>query len=150
MCDRRQPPDSDQLELVLATERDRAYLLDLRIQTMTEHLEAAGVFLTPAQHGERLDDDYACCYCLVHRGQTVGMVKFRELASSVEIMQLQIHPGQQSKGYGRSAILKLRELYRAKPLQLSVLKGNPAVSLYRRLGFEVVGEDEYEYFMSQA
>jgi ribosomal protein S18 acetylase RimI-like enzyme len=30
-------------------------------------------------------------------------------------------------------------------MKLSVLKANPAKSLYERLGFKVIGQDEYEY-----
>jgi ribosomal protein S18 acetylase RimI-like enzyme len=32
-------------------------------------------------------------------------------------------------------------------VELSVLKANPARLLYERLGFKLIGEDEYEYRM---
>ena len=36
---------------------------------------------------------------------------------------------------------------KSKIVELTVLKGNPSINLYKRLGFNITGEDEYEYHM---
>jgi ribosomal protein S18 acetylase RimI-like enzyme len=38
----------------------------------------------------------------------------------------------------------------ALPVTLKVLKGNPAKRLYDRLGFEIVGEDDIQFYMRRA
>jgi hypothetical protein len=37
-------------EFIQATEKDRAYLLELRKSTMVEHLEISGQFLSDEEH----------------------------------------------------------------------------------------------------
>jgi ribosomal protein S18 acetylase RimI-like enzyme len=39
---------------------------------------------------------------------------------------------------------------KGKPVELSVLKNNPARRLYDRLGFAVVTEDEMKYYMRRS
>ncbi|MEH6818173.1 MAG: hypothetical protein V7683_16760 [Pseudoalteromonas distincta] len=35
----------------------------------------------------------------------------------------------------------------SKPIKLTVLKNNPALGLYKRLGFTITDENNYEYYM---
>ncbi|MBH0022124.1 GNAT family N-acetyltransferase [Pseudoalteromonas sp. SWXJ133] len=62
-------------------------------------------------------------------------------------MQLQIHPLHQNKGYGKAVIEQVITSAQSKPIKLTVLKNNPALELYKRLGFTIAGEDNYEYHM---
>lgn len=130
-----------------ATPEKRSYLLCLRKLTMVEHLEVAGLFLTEQQHNERVDEQYDCSHLIQFNGNTIGTLKYKIWGSHIEIMQLQIHPNHQNKGYGRGVIEQVIKTAKLKPIRLTVLKNNPAKALYTRLGFKVTGEDNYECHM---
>ncbi len=130
-----------------ATDNDRDYLLSLRKLTMVEHLERAGKFLSDTEHTARVNDHYHCAYLVLAEGNVIGTLKYQSGESDVKIMQLQIHPDYQNKGYGRGVIQQVLNEAKPKTVSLTVLKGNPAMGLYLRLGFCVIGEDDYEYHM---
>ena len=62
-------------------------------------------------------------------------------------MQIQIHPDFQGLGFGERVIKQIIDSTKSKLIELTVLKSNPAKGLYKRLGFKVTGEDEYEFHM---
>lgn len=145
-----------------ATETDQNYLLALRKLTMVEHLERNGVYLTDKQHLERVQYNYHQAHLIqLHRplkqlsGQlaapiqntVIGMLKYQQNHTDLKILQLQIHPDHQNKGYGKAVMQQILRHANTPKVSLTVLKGNPAIHLYKRLGFEVVGEDELEYWM---
>ncbi len=134
-------------EFVLATEKDKAYLFDLRKLTMVEHLEKSGQFLSDEEHESRLNDAYECSYLLTHLNDLIGMIKYRKYEDTVEIIQIQIHPLFQGQGFGRKVIEQVLADSKPRHIELSVLKENPALELYKRLGFYITSEDQYEYFM---
>lgn len=47
-----------------------------------------------------------------------------------------------------ASVIKQADLAR-KPVALGVLKLNPAIALYRRLGFRVVADDQYKYYLQR-
>jgi ribosomal protein S18 acetylase RimI-like enzyme len=132
---------------IQANSDDRAYLLSLRQLTMLEHFEKAGLFLTQKEHEFRLDDTYECMHLIHFDNACIGALKYQETPNIIEIMQLQIHPDFQRRGLGDRVMRELIELAGDKHLTLTVLKSNPALKLYQRLGFVITGDDEYEYWM---
>jgi GNAT superfamily N-acetyltransferase len=60
-----------------------------------------------------------------------------------------LRPAFQNRGVGSIILNRLlaNAAAKGKPVELSVLKNNPARRLYDRLGFAVVSEDEMKYFM---
>ena len=134
-------------KFIKAAYSDRDYLLSLRKLTMVEHLENAGLFLTDQQHVLRLDDQYDCSHLIVINEVQIGTLKYQTHAQYTEIMQLQIHPLHQNKGYGRAVIEQVITSAQSKPIKLTVLKNNPALGLYKRLGFTITDENNYEYYM---
>ena len=89
---------------------------------------------------------------LMSHGQPVGLLKLRQSPTEWEIIQIQLSPALQGKGLGRSildSIVSEADAARV-PLKLSVLKANPAMRLYERLGFKVIGEDAHEFHMWRA
>ena len=134
-------------EFILATEKDKTYLLDLRKLTMVEHLEKSGQFLSDAQHEYRLNDAYECSYLVMYANELIGTLKYRVSEATVEIMQIQIHPLFQRQGFGQKILQQIITDSKPKLIELTVLKQNPALQLYKRLGFEITGEDLHEYFM---
>ena len=73
-----------------------------------------------------------------------GFVLAREAAGEGEVLTIAVHPAWQGRGLGRLMMeALLRDLYarRASELFLEVDEGNePALRLYRRLGFREVGK----------
>jgi len=134
-------------EFIQATEKDRAYLLNLRKLTMIEHFEKSGLFLSDEEHEFRLNDAYDCSYLIKYVNESIGTLKYRANDEKVEIMQIQIHPVFQGKGFGRRILEQVIENSKPKLVELTVLKENPALKLYERLGFYITGEDQFEYFM---
>ncbi|WP_076408915.1 N-acetyltransferase [Shewanella sp. UCD-KL12] len=138
-------------KFIQATQDDRAYLLKLRKLTMVEHLEKSGQFLSEAEHEFRLDDAYECSHLISqhtdNKARMVGTLKYREDNDKIEIMQLQIHPAFQGQGIGKKVVEEVLQQADTKRVELTVLKDNPALSLYQRLGFTITGEDEFEFHM---
>jgi putative acetyltransferase len=136
-----------EFNFIQATALDRDYLLSLRKLTMVEHLQKAGLFLTEQEHQQRLDENYVCSHIVQYQGLTIGTLKYQQTASGVEIMQLQIHPDHQNQGFGKAILQQVIANAQGKKILLRVLKDNPALQLYLRLGFKVVGEDDDEYHL---
>lgn len=135
------------IQLVPATETDKDFLLQLRLQTMAEHLEVSGQFLSLEEHAARVAYEYQHSHIIKIESKIIGMLKYKHDDNCVDIMQLQIAPEHQRKGYGRRVMNKLISDANGKVVSLKVLKANPAFRLYLDLGFFVVGEDEYEYHL---
>ncbi len=138
------------LEFVKATESDKGYLLALRTKTIQQHLEESGLYLTEQEHLERVNHRYECSYLVFYQGTLIGMVKYKTTTKELELIQLQIDPLHQSKGYGTKIIQQILNGEKDRTVKLSVLKKNPAVELYKKLGFKIVGQDTYEYDMQKA
>jgi len=134
-------------EFKQATKSDRDYLLALRKLTIVEHLEKSGQLLSDKEQELRLDYKYHCSHLVYYKGALVGVLKYESTELEVEIMQIQIHPDHQNKGYGRGIIQQILNDAQSKLVSLTVLKDNPALQLYLRLGFNIVGEDMYEFHM---
>jgi ribosomal-protein-alanine N-acetyltransferase len=79
----------------------------------------------------------------------VGFVLVRHVLDEAEILTIAVSPSQQGRGIGRKLMdAAFRRLYhdRVASVFLEVDAGNPpALALYRRLGFEQVGERKAYY-----
>lgn len=79
-----------------------------------------------------------------------GALWTRTMAEYHEVVEMQLAPALRNRGLG-TALLR-REAERAhgqgKPLRLSVLLKNPALRLYQRLGFDIVGRSPYQYHLA--
>lgn len=132
-----------------AIESDIPFLLSLRRETMDSHLAASGADCSDEFHLARLMHHFDCAEVLTSNGSPVGLLKVRREPEAWEIVQIQLSRQVQGNGVGR-ALLEgvLTDAANAGVgVKLSVLKANPARSLYERLGFKIVGEDAHEYFM---
>ena len=130
-----------------ATTEDKSWLMALRLKTMVPHLEKAGLFLSSEQHDFRMNEAFECSHILSVDDIPCGLVKFCHDNDVIELQQLQILPEFQGRGIGKAVLTRLSAL--AGKVTLTVLKENPALALYRRAGFVVTGEDEYEYHMEK-
>lgn len=134
-------------ELVHATDSDREFLLNLRMQTMAKHMEASGLYLSKSDHLERVNYRYNCFYLVKQFGKTIGCLKYESAQNTLNIVQIQISPEFQNKGHGYRLLKHIIDNSASKTISLTVLKVNPAYHLYTRLGFTTVGKDEHEYHM---
>jgi len=132
-----------------ATEEDIEFLLWLRTQTMSEHLNNAGMEVNEENHLKRIKYQFENAQIILLNEQKIGLLKVIISKTDIEILQIQIAPNHQNKGIGRKIIQSILEDASLKkiPLQLSVLKANKAQTLYQNLGFSIYDEDKYSYFM---
>ena len=130
------------LDLRDATTQDVEYLTQLRLRTIHEHIRNAGTDLSFEEHEKRASTRLDCCSVISWSNRTVGMIKVIREVDSWTIEQFQIEPEFQRRGLGASLLSKLQQDAKNSgvALLLSVLSVNPALSLYRRLGFEVLRE----------
>ena len=123
-----------------ANPADETFLLDLRRSTMTEHLERAGEPIDEKAHWERLRFRFNDAHIVCRGSERLGMFKFYRAPNVWTIVQIQIAPKHQGQGIAARLIgefLEQADIARV-PVMLSVLRGNRAINLYRRLGFQVV------------
>ncbi len=135
-----------------ATASDIPFLLALRQETMEPHLVASGAGMSAVSHEARVMHLFEYAEILMLHGKPVGLVKLRKSPTEWEIVQFQLSPALHGKGVGRfilSGIISKAEAAGVL-LKLSVLRSNPAIRLYKRLGFSVVGEDALEFYMQRA
>ena len=133
----------------VATEADVPFLLELRRQTMTEHLQRSGVEASDSERIERVLANFDCADIILLSGTPVGLLKVVRSEDNWDLVQIQILPERQGGGLG-SIILKklLADADEAGvSVSLSVLRANPARRLYERLGFRIVGENGHAYDM---
>jgi ribosomal protein S18 acetylase RimI-like enzyme len=67
----------------------------------------------------------------------------------VHLCQIQLLPEFQGKGIGTMLIAKLQDEVASSgvPISLSVLRSNPALNLYTRMGFRISADDADSYTM---
>ena len=132
-----------------ATEKDIDYLLDLRIKTMVPHYAESNLPTDRETALQRILYQFDKASIIFLDNRPIGLLKVNRADTNIDILQLQIDPGQQGKGLGRNILTQiLREASETgRIVTLSVLKTNKAQNLYTRLGFRIVGEDEHSYFM---
>ncbi|MBL6447905.1 GNAT family N-acetyltransferase [Fulvivirga sp. 29W222] len=128
---------------------DIEYLLWLREETMTPHLLKAGFKVDRENHYKALNYKFEGARIIFHGDERVGLIKTSSEENFIEIIQFQIAPEFQRRGFGRKII---RELIAEAPdsidsLFLSVLKENNARKLYEKCGFVIVGENEHSFEM---
>ena len=88
---------------------------------------------------------------ILYNNKPIGTIRTVSNEDSLEIEQFYILPEYQNKGIG-SYLLKdiLDDADKAGlPAKLAVLKINPAISLYRRHGFETTSTNECQYLMER-
>jgi ribosomal protein S18 acetylase RimI-like enzyme len=132
-----------------ATEADIPFLLELRRQTMSEHLRASGVEPSESERRERVLASFECAEIILLTGMPIGLLKVVRSPDEWELVQIQILPEKQGRGFGSTILEKLlADAVQARvAVSLSVLKANPARQLYERLGFRIVRQNDRAYEM---
>ncbi|GKW28580.1 GNAT family N-acetyltransferase [Pectobacterium brasiliense] len=127
-----------------ATPEDEQFLFELRRATMDEHLHRAGVIADDSAHWQRIKYHYNDAHIVLMGSERIGLFKRHKGANEWTIIQIQILPAYQ--GQGIAAWLLNTFLQQADeanvPVTLSVLNGNRAITLYQRVGFKIVDNDD--------
>ena len=97
------------IKLVKAKTEDKDFLFDLRKQTMVEHLEKSGLFLSDEEHRNRVDKSFENSYLIFYQEHRAGLLKIEENEATLEILQIQILPEYQNKGIGKQVLQYLFE-----------------------------------------
>ena len=139
----------DALTFRAATEADIPFLLELRRQTMSEHLRASGIEPSESERRARVLASFDCAEIILLAGAAVGLLKVVRGPDNWDLVQIQIVPEQQGRGFGSTILEKLlADAEQAHvTVSLSVLKVNPARQLYERLGFRIVAQNDHAYDM---
>ncbi len=82
-------------------------------------------------------------------GKDVGWLQLIDRGNELFLAQVFVEPGFQRRGIGTSAIRCVMRQAAGKrlPLALAVVKNNPALRLYLRLGFRIAHEDDRKFHM---
>lgn len=133
-----------------AEQQDFDFLLSLRKQTMTPHLERALLPTNEEYHVAQVRDAFDKSKIIVYKKHAIGLLKLGQEDGKFHIIQIQILPEYQRKGIGAHVLKLLIAQARRHhaPITLNVLKHNPAIRLYQRSGFKIVGETTLEYQMT--
>lgn len=132
-----------------ATPDDVPFLLDLRHQSMDAVLLASGHTLSDQAHLQRVQYAFEWAHIVQLAGVPVGLLKVVRTAPVWELVQIQLAPSVQGQGLGEQLLrtLMAEAMAAGASVKLGVLKVNPALHLYERLGFIVIGETDDAYHM---
>lgn len=128
---------------------DVDWLLQLRMTTMANYIKLSGQLLGKQDQLNRILHAFENIQIIIQNQEDVGMMKVVRSEAYWKLVQIQLLPVFQKFGLGTKIIIQLIEnaSLSGKPLELSVLKVNPAKRLYDKLGFYVIAENEGSYEM---
>lgn len=130
-----------------ATADDLEALDDLHTRCMREMVQQVYEW-RPAQFRETFDSGVN--FLIVVDDVGVGLISYLREHDAIRIGNLLVEPSRQRSGIGTRVIQQILEKAKRENcgVRLRVLRHNPAVALYERLGFAIISEDEYAYLMS--
>ncbi len=142
-----------QISLRPATQEDYDFLWWLHCATLRPCIEETWGWdeQWQAQHFRDRFDPTAC-QIIEDGGAPIGCISVERREDGIFLSVIEITPDRQDQGIGTELVRALLDEAdsRGVPVELQVLKVNPARSLYERLGFAVIGETETHYLMSCA
>jgi GNAT superfamily N-acetyltransferase len=134
-----------EIRLRPAHQDDFAFALALYLDGSQRHMEKLGRWSEErmtARFRGGLDLEQARVICA--EDEPIGWLQVSESAERFHIQQIHLISPFRGRGIGARLIEALLERARGvgKPVALNVIIGNPAQSLYERLGFKVSGANE--------
>ncbi len=119
---------------------DKKFLLELRYDTMKEHLIKAGYEISDVEMLKRIEYKWECANIVNYKGEDIGLFKVDKTKEIWELVQIQIKKSHRNKGLGRKLLKQLIKEANEfdKSIELEALVGNRVNKLYKSLGFEEV------------
>jgi ribosomal protein S18 acetylase RimI-like enzyme len=138
-----------------AIDADEEFLFNLYAQERAAELMLAGLDATQREMFVQMQfrarkASYAANYptatqeiICAEDGTPAGGILVERTADGMRLIDIAVINGKRGQGLGTEVIRALQQECdtRGWTLRLQVAKGNPAERLYRRLGFEIAGED---------
>jgi ribosomal protein S18 acetylase RimI-like enzyme len=143
----------DEISLRRASENDLDFLWWLHRATMRRYVEQTWSWDDESQERRfRHKFEPERIQIVLHRGSPIGALSIEDGCSRVFLSTIEIAPEYQRRGIGTYLIRRLGGKADAVnvPLELQVLKVNPAKRLYERLGLTVIGETDTHYLMRRS
>jgi GNAT superfamily N-acetyltransferase len=138
-----EPPPGVQLRPARPADRD--FARKLYLESMEPLLTALGTWDEPLvttrfERAYRSSRSQVICA----DGDDIGWLQISQSGSSIHLDQVHLVKRYRNRGIGSRLIRAAMETaeWRRLPLNLNVVRGNPAIALYLRLGFRVVDEDQ--------
>lgn len=118
---------------------------------MSPHQLASGIVESEEELSRKVLEDYECAEILVQGEERIGLLKICRKGPSWDLSQIQIVPGFQCRGIGTHLIRELvnEAQVAGATIRLKTLKSNPALQLYRRLGFVASAEKAHSVEMKR-
>jgi GNAT superfamily N-acetyltransferase len=145
-------PGLPRYSLRRATMRDCAFLYRLRAITLEPYVSQFPGWAEDQRQAYYLDFDPAIHEIIVVDGQDAGAVSILRNEAETRFINLHLLPEYQNRSLGTAIFQEAiaEAAARGVPVVLQgVLKTNPAVKLYRRLGFVITQETELRYVMTR-
>ena len=145
MCAMAERAPTPETSLRPARQDDYRFALDLYLESTRPLLVALGRWdeariLSRFAEGWHLDEARLIC----RGGSPIGFLQISKTSEALHIDQIHIVAPWRSRGIGSGLIRGIMDEAQAtqRIVGLNVIRGNTrAISLYRRLGFEISGED---------
>ena len=144
-----------------ALPQDEIFLYELFVATRGQMFEHAPI--TPAQREHLLRMQFqaqlssyaqqfphSCYHLVLLDSKPVGRLWFAPVEGGFYLVDIGVHPSVQSKGLGTAIVKQLQsEAQKAKlPIRSTIDRVNQgSLRFHRRLGFNIVREDELNYFV---
>lgn len=123
---------------------DRAFARKLYFESTRPLLRALGT-LDEAAVARRFSDAYRChpSQVICADGGDIGWLQVSRSETGLHLHQVHLVRHYRNRGIGSRLIRAIMARAEADgvPLTLNVVRGNPAIALYLRLGFRAVAED---------
>jgi ribosomal protein S18 acetylase RimI-like enzyme len=143
----RRRPMPDSIHLKPVAEGDFEYALGLYMDAMRPYVEEVHRWVDEEQRdwfAKRWNPRAARMIAL--NGETVGWLEAEDAGSEIRLNHIFVDPAQRGRGIGTQVLRALLPRWRArKPVVLLVVRSNPSIRLYRRLGFGVAGQSKLYY-----
>ena len=133
-----------------ATSNDYIFLYELNVSTMKKYVEQTWGWDDKAQQeyfkSKFVPDEFKI---IVENEKDIGVVSIIDKTDEIFIDLIEIIPEYQNKGLGTAILKDIIKNSKTKDciLKLQVLKVNPVISLYKRLGFNISGETKTHFIM---
>lgn len=140
----------ESLQLRPATDEDQAFARDLARRGLLVYYGQYSLLW----QDEGFDAGWAGRenWLLCRGAQRLGFTSLSRDRQALFIREVHIAPAFQNQGLGRQVLTTVCAMALAQGLEkvrLTVFKSNRAQELYTRLGFEIVGQDAYFYWMER-